>query len=310
MSYWINIVLQFFIFGFAGWCMEVILKYRQYHRFINRGFLTGPILPIYGFGVILITLVVGRLTSVESGVMTTFAISLVICGLVEYLTSFVLEKIFHARWWDYSQKPMNLHGRVWIGNLVLFGLAGVAIIHIVNPVLFPALDRIPLNTRKVTALVLLAIFAADLVISCFVLKLVKVGIDSSEADNTEEISKEVRQLLTNRSYFYSRFADAYPEVVYKTERVQARIAAVKAEAERLQQEAERRLDERKGKIAARLEPASMIRADLIGKQDALISMLYDEKTANDDMKQLKAEIDRQKDRLDHHTLARHPLGKH
>jgi uncharacterized membrane protein len=310
MSYWINIVLQFFIFGFAGWCMEVILKYRQYHRFINRGFLTGPILPIYGFGVILITLVVGRLTSVESGVMTTFAISLVICGLVEYLTSFVLEKIFHARWWDYSQKPMNLHGRVWIGNLVLFGLAGVAIIHIVNPVLFPALDRIPLNTRKVTAVVLLAIFAADLVISCFVLKLVKVGIDSSEADNTEEISKEVRQLLTNRSYFYSRFADAYPEVVYKTERVQARIAAVKAEAERLQQEAERRLDERKGKIAARLEPASMIRADLIGKQDALISMLYDEKTANDDMKQLKAEIDRQKDRLDHHTLARHPLGKH
>jgi uncharacterized membrane protein len=310
MSYWINIVLQFFIFGFAGWCMEVILKYRQYHRFINRGFLTGPILPIYGFGVILITLVVGRLTSVESGVMTTFAISLVICGLVEYLTSFVLEKIFHARWWDYSQKPMNLHGRVWIGNLVLFGLAGVAIIHIVNPVLFPALDRIPLNTRKVTALVLLAIFAADLVISCFVLKLVKVGIDSSEADNTEEISKEVRQLLTNRSYFYSRFADAYPEVVYKTERVQARIAAVKAEAERLQQEAERRLDERKGKIAARLEPASMIRADLIGKQDALISMLYDEKTANDDMKQLKAEIDRQKDRLDHHTLAKHPLGKH
>ena len=310
MSYWINIVLQFFIFGFAGWCMEVILKYRQYHRFINRGFLTGPILPIYGFGVILITLVVGRLTSVESGVMTTFAISLVICGLVEYLTSFVLEKIFHARWWDYSQKPMNLHGRVWIGNLVLFGLAGVAIIHIVNPALFPALDRIPLNTRKVTAVVLLAIFAADLVISCFVLKLVKVGIDSSEADNTEEISKEVRQLLTNRSYFYSRFADAYPEVVYKTERVQARIAAVKAEAERLQQEAERRLDERKGKIAARLEPASMIRADLIGKQDALISMLYDEKTANDDMKQLKAEIDRQKDRLDHHTLARHPLGKH
>ena len=310
MSYWINIVLQFFIFGFAGWCMEVILKYRQYHRFINRGFLTGPILPIYGFGVILITLVVGRLTSVESGAMTTFAISLVICGLVESLTSFVLEKIFHARWWDYSQKPMNLHGRVWIGNLVLFGLAGVAIIHIVNPVLFPALDRIPLNTRKVTALVLLAIFAADLVISCFVLKLVKVGIDSSEADNTEEISKEVRQLLTNRSYFYSRFADAYPEVVYKTERVQARIAAVKAEAERLQQEAERRLDERKGKIAARLEPPSMIRADLIGKQDALISMLYDEKTANDDMKQLKAEIDRQKDRLDHHTLARHPLGKH
>ena len=306
----VNLILLFFAYAFLGWCIEVTLKYFQFHRFINRGFLTGPWLPIYGSGAALITIAVKGLSPLEFSVGTTFVISFILCGVIEYLTSFFLEKRFHARWWDYSQKPMNLHGRVWIGNLVLFGLAGVAIIHIVNPVLFPALDRIPLNTRKVTAVVLLAIFAADLVISCFVLKLVKVGIDSSEADNTEEISKEVRQLLTNRSYFYSRFADAYPEVVYKTERVQARIAAVKAEAERLQQEAERRLDERKGKIAARLEPASMIRADLIGKQDALISMLYDEKTANDDMKQLKAEIDRQKNRLDHHTLARHPLGKH
>ena len=309
MSYWINIVLQFFIFGFAGWCMEVILKYRQFHRFINRGFLTGPILPIYGFGVVLITVVVGNLASVESGVVATFALSLLICGVVEYLTSYVLEKIFHARWWDYSQKPMNLNGRVWIGNLALFGLAGVAIIHIVNPVLFPALDRIPLNTRKVVAAVLLAILAADFVISWFVLKLVKTGVDSSQADNTEQISREVRQLLTNRSYFYSRFADAYPEVVYKTERVQARIAAVKAEAERMQQEAERRFEERKSRFAEKLEPSSLIRADLVEKQDALIAMLYDESSADGDMKHLKAEIDRQKERLEHHGFIKRPHGK-
>ncbi|MDO4865569.1 MAG: putative ABC transporter permease [Clostridia bacterium] len=309
MAYWINIILQFFIFGLAGWCMEVILKYRQFHRFINRGFLTGPILPIYGFGVILITVVVGNLASVESGIVMTFALSLVICGIVEYLTSFVLEKIFHARWWDYSQKPMNLHGRVWIGNLVLFGLAGVAIIHIVNPFLFNALDRVPINVRKATALVLLAVLAADYVISYFVLKLVKVGVDSSEADNTEEISKEVRQLLTNRSYFYRRFSDAYPEVVYRTERVQARIAAVKAEAERMQKEAERRFEAQKDKVADRLEPAYLIRADLIGKQDALIAMLYDEHSASDDMKQLKAEIERQKGRLEKHVLVKYPLGR-
>ena len=55
MEYWVNILLLFFIYGFAGWCMEVILKYRQFHRFINRGFLTGPLLPIYGSGTVLIT---------------------------------------------------------------------------------------------------------------------------------------------------------------------------------------------------------------------------------------------------------------
>lgn len=192
---------------------------------------------------------------------------------------------------------------------MLFGLAGVAIIHIVNPILFPALDRIPLKTRKVTAVVLLAILAADFVMSCFVLKLVKTSVDSSEADNTEEISKEVRQLLTNRSYFYSRFADAYPEVIYKTERVKARLAAVKAEAERMHREAEERLNEQKGKFVTKHEPVNLIRADLIEKQDKLIAILYDETSASGEIKQLKDEIDRQKDRLNHHNPVKHPLGK-
>ena len=309
MEHWINIVLLFFVYAFAGWCMEVILKYRQYHRFINRGFLTGPLCPIYGCGAVLITLVIGNLASVESGLVMTFALSFVICGAVEYLTSLVLEKIFHARWWDYSQKPMNLHGRIWIGNLILFGLAGIAIIHLLNPAIYRVFERVPLATREVLATVLLAILAADFVISYFVLKLVKVGVDSSEADNTEEISKEVRQLLTNRSYFYKRFSDAYPEVIYRTERVQARLAAVKAEAERVRAEAERRLDAQAEKVAASLEPVHRIRAELIGKQDALIGMLYDENSASDEMKRLKSEIDRQKKRLENHAFVRHPYGK-
>ena len=308
-EYWINIILLFFVYAFAGWCIEVSLKYIQYHRFINRGFLTGPVCPIYGCGAVLITVVIGNLASVESGLVMTFALSFVICGVVEYLTSLVLEKIFHARWWDYSQKPMNLHGRVWIGNLLLFGIGGVAIIHILNPAIYKVLGLIPLKTREIIMTALLVIIAADFVISYFVLKLVKVGVDSSEADNTEEISKEVRQLLTNKSYFHKRFADAYPEVVYKTERVQARMAAIKAETERMRQEAEKHLEAQAGKVAASLEPVHLIRADLIGKQDELISMLYDENTASSEMKTLKSEIDRQKKRLESHALVKYPYGK-
>ena len=309
MEYWINIILLFFIYAFAGWCMEVILKYRQYHRFINRGFLTGPLCPIYGCGTVLITIVIGSLTGVESGLIMTFTLSFVICGVVEYLTSLILEKIFHARWWDYSEKPMNLQGRVWIGNLLLFGLAGVGIIHILNPAFYKLFSLLPVKARGIIAIILLVILAADFVVSYFVLKLVKVGVDSSEADNTEEISKEVRQLLTNKSYFYSRFAEAYPEVVYKTDRVQAKIAAVKAEAERIHKEAEERLNAQAEKVAASLEPVHLIRAELIGKQDELISMLYDELSASDEMKKLKAEIDRQKSRLENHAFVRRPYGK-
>ena len=290
-------------------CMEVALKYRQYHRFINRGFLTGPVCPIYGCGAVLITVVIGSLASVESGLVMTFSLSFVICGVVEYLTSLVLEKIFHARWWDYSTKPMNLHGRVWIGNLLLFGLAGLGIIHLLNPAIYRLFGLVSLGAREGIASVLVVILGADFVISYFVLKLVKIGVDSSEADNTEEISKEVRQLLTNRSYFYSRFADAYPEVVYRTERVQARIAEIKAETERLRQEAEKRREERTEKIAASLEPVYKIRTELIGKQDALITMLYDESTASETIRKLKTEIDRQKERLESRTFVKYPYGK-
>ena len=311
MEYWVNVILLFFIYGFAGWCMEVILKYRQYHRFINRGFLTGPLLPIYGGGAVLITVIIGRLTSLESGFVMTFALSFVICGLVEYLTSLILEKIFHARWWDYSQKPMNLHGRIWIGNLILFGLAGVAIIHLLNPgLIYPLLNSFSLLVREAVTSFLLLVFAADCVVSFFVLKLVKRGIDSSEADNTEEISKEVRHILTNKSYFYSRFADAYPDVVYKTERVQARLAAVKAEAERMHKEAEKRLEAQAEKVAASLEPVHLIRADLIGAQNDLIALLYDEQNATEEMKKLKAEIERLEDRLEAHAFVKYPTGRH
>ena len=309
MEYWVNVVLLFFVYGFAGWCMEVILKYRQYHRFINRGFLTGPICPIYGCGAVLITVVIGNLAGIESGLVMTFALSFVICGVVEYFTGLILEKIFHARWWDYSTKPMNLHGRIWIGNLFLFGIGGVAIIHILNPAIYKIFGLVSLRAREIIMTVLLVVIAVDFVISYFVLKLVKVGVDSSEADNTEEISKEVRALLTNKSYFYSRFADAYPEVVYKTERVQARLAAIKAETERMRQEAEKHLEAQAEKVAAGLEPVHIIRAELIGKQDELIAMLYDEQTASNEMKVLKAEIDRQKERLEKHAFVKHPYGK-
>ena len=140
MDYAIDLILLFFAYSLLGWCIEVTLKYIQFHRFINRGFLTGPICPIYGSGAALITLIVGGLSRLESGYGTTFALSFLICGAVEYLTSYCMEKRFHARWWDYSQKPMNLNGRVWIGNLVLFGLGGIAIIHIINPLVYRVLD--------------------------------------------------------------------------------------------------------------------------------------------------------------------------
>ena len=121
-----QLIVLFFVFSVLGWMMEVTLKYIQYHRFINRGFLIGPYCPIYGSGVVLVTVLVGGLIGIRGGTPgEIFLAGFFICGGLEYFISWYMEKAFHARWWDYSRKPMNLNGRVWIGNLMLFGLASM-----------------------------------------------------------------------------------------------------------------------------------------------------------------------------------------
>ena len=287
----INLILLFFAYAFIGWCIEVTLKYFQFHRFINRGFLTGPWLPIYGSGAALITIAVNGLSPLESSVGTTFVVSFILCGIIEYMTSFVLEKRFHARWWDYSQKPMNLHGRVWIGNLILFGLGGVLIVELFNPLLFRHFGLINIRMREILAIALSCVFVADYVMSHFVLKLVKSGVESSEADDTEAINKEIHLLLHDRSFFHRRFAEAYPEVIYRTERIAARVEAVKAETERLRLEAEQRVAEVKHEVEVNLEPTVRIKNTIIEKQEALIDLLYQEDTASDEIRTLKREVD-------------------
>lgn len=293
----VDMVLLFFAYSSLGWVIEVTLKYIQFHRFINRGFFTGPLLPIYGSGALMITLAIGDVSRFDSSYGTTFLVSFFLCGAIEYLASYFMEKRYHARWWDYSKKPMNLHGRIWIGNLMLFGLGGVAIIHIINPLLYRLMDGVSLTARMWLAGGLLAVFAADYVITHFVLKLIKTNVERSQADNTEQISREVRLLLGDRSYFYRRFADAYPDVIYRTERISARMAQIKAETERLRREAEARIESGREQLAATLEPAGAIKNAVIERQTELIDMLYSENRATEAMKKLKEEIDGNLNRL-------------
>ena len=283
----INLVLLFFAYAFLGWCIEVTLKYFQFHRFINRGFLTGPWLPIYGSGAALITVVIKGLAPLEFSVGTTFAVSFLLCGFLE-------EKRFHARWWDYSQKPMNLHGRVWIGNLILFGLGGVVIVDLINPLLLRLSEHMSFPLREIIALSLSVVFVADYVMSHFVLKLVKTSVELSEADDTEAISKEVRLLLSDRSVFHRRFAEAYPEVIYKTERIAKRMEEIRLETERLRQEAEERVAQMRLEVAENLEPTRSVKNEIIEKQDALIRLLYREEDASPEIRELKQEVELKK----------------
>lgn len=293
MNYFVNLLLLFFIYSFVGWCIEVTLKFFQYHRFINRGFLNGPCLPIYGGGCVLVTAAIDGLTLIlgfEYSIISVFAVSFILCGTLEYLVSLILEKRFHARWWDYSNKPMNLNGRVWIGNLLLFGAGGAIVVKLVNPLLYKLFALVSLPVRGYISIGLSVLIIADYLVSHFVLKLVKDSVEKSEADNTEAISKEVKKMMNDKNLFAKRFANAYPDVIYRTEKVKARRAAVKAQAERFRKEAEQFLSDA-------LEPTTQIRNNVIRSQDKLIAKLYSESSADAESKKLKKEIDSEMERL-------------
>lgn len=211
MQLFYEFVIMAFIFSILGWMMEVTLKYIQYHRFIDRGFLIGPYCPIYGFGVVGVTILVGGLIGWKGTILETFMAGSVICGFLEYMTSFYMEKMFHARWWDYSTKPMNLNGRIWIGNLILFGIASVVIVRFIAPHYFEFIDKIDPVLLSVLAWIILIFMSADYVLSHILMNIVKKEIDNTSGDNTEEISLRMHELLKNRNLLQRRIYQAYPD---------------------------------------------------------------------------------------------------
>ena len=211
MQLFYEFVIMAFIFSILGWLMEVTLKYIQYHRFIDRGFLIGPYCPIYGFGVVAVTILVGGLIGWKGTILETFMAGFVICGFLEYMTSFYMEKMFHARWWDYSTKPMNLNGRIWIGNLILFGIASVVIVRFIAPHYFEFINKIDPSILNILAWTILVVMSADYVLSHVLMNIVKKEIDNTSGDNTEEISLRMHELLKNRSLLQRRIYQAYPD---------------------------------------------------------------------------------------------------
>ena len=300
----------FFIYSFMGWVTEVVLKYFQYKRFINRGFLIGPYCPIYGTGAVIVTLGGNLLASVDRSWAMSFLIAFVLCGTLEYMTSYILEKHFHARWWDYSQKPMNLHGRVWIGNLILFGLGGMAIIKILNPRLLDLASLMdPLFFTSLLTVVSL-LFVADVIMSSFIMSLLKRGVEESRSDKSEEIAAEVRYLLENRSVFHKRILDAYPELTFRTERVKARLERIRNEGEAMRHLAEEKveaLEERAREAASKnLTTIWSLQREIIEKQDALIDSLKSG-ADQDALKELEAAIQEDKDILENRERLLHLL---
>ena len=181
--------MMFIIYAIAGWIMECTLGVIQKHRFVNRGFLIGPYCPIYGVGVVIVHLLLNRFAN---NIVVLFILATLICGTLEYLTSYFMEKIFHARWWDYTQRKFNINGRVCLETLIPFGVLCTAIISLLNPWILDKLHMIPENILNYISIVLFIIYIADSCISFNIILRFK-NFSKQEKDNTEEITKKVRE---------------------------------------------------------------------------------------------------------------------
>lgn len=159
----------FLVYAFLGWCAEVAYAAVHNGKFVNRGFLNGPVCPIYGVGMLV---VVTLLWGLRHNLILLFLGSAGLTTTLEYATGLILERFFHDKWWDYSDKPFNVKGYICLEFTVLWGLAAAFVVGAVHPFVFMIINKTPFVFGVILMSVLLAVFVTDLAIT--VTELVKL----------------------------------------------------------------------------------------------------------------------------------------
>ena len=153
--------LWLMIYSVIGWVYESTICSIGQRKLINRGFLNGPYCPIYGTGAVLVLLVLGR---IQNPVLLFFAGAVLTCSL-EYLTSWLMEKLFHARWWDYSKRKFNIGGRVCLIGAIVFGAFSVVLILVLHPFIKSLTDRLTAPALNIICAMLFVGIVSDLIVT-------------------------------------------------------------------------------------------------------------------------------------------------
>lgn len=181
-----NVVLMFFIYAFLGWCAEVAFAACKNGRFVNRGFLNGPICPIYGFGLIGVVLM---LEPMKGDLLMLYIGSFLLTSLIELITGFLLEKLFHAKWWDYSRMPLNIGGYVCLLFSLIWGAACLGIVEWIHPLISDMVERLP----NVLVIVMDVVFVLTLFVD-LTATLASIRKLSDRLEKLTEIAAEIHRL--------------------------------------------------------------------------------------------------------------------
>ena len=246
-----NYFLLALCYAFGGWICEEITCSISEKKLVDRGFLIGPVCPIYGWGGLFITLALTRFSQYP---VVVFVMAVFLCAILEYSTSYFMEKIFKARWWDYSDKKFNINGRICLETLFPFGILGLVVIYVLNPILAKCFSNVESNVLIIIACVLAGILILDTIVSFHVVSKVtetakKIRRENTK-DNTNEITAKVREEL-KESAISNRLLNAFPKwqaIKVKVKKaVKERTTKIENKAKAVQKEA--------GKIAKKSEEA-------------------------------------------------------
>lgn len=152
----------FTVYAFLGWCTEVVFQAASHGKFINRGFLNGPVCPIYGFGVLIVLAV---LMPLKDNFFALFFGSVVLTSALEFITGFILERFFHDKWWDYSKEPFNIKGYICLRFSLAWGVACVVVVDTIHPMIMYIVGVLPVELGTVLVSVFIGVMTADAVVS-------------------------------------------------------------------------------------------------------------------------------------------------
>ncbi|SHI96977.1 Uncharacterized membrane protein [Clostridium cavendishii DSM 21758] len=175
------IIFFFFIYSFLGWIAEICYAYHNRKVFVNRGFLFGPICPIYGGSLVCIIVLTN---SVKDNIFLLFLFATIITSFLEYVTGFFLEKVFKSKWWDYTEDPFNLHGRICLHFSIMWGIATTILIKIIHPIINYAISLLSIETSNIILVIILSILMIDLIFTLkSLIKLKPIIIELSKITN-------------------------------------------------------------------------------------------------------------------------------
>ncbi|MGN0468474.1 MAG: hypothetical protein ACI4GY_07110 [Acutalibacteraceae bacterium] len=159
MINFLRFVLIFFFYSAAGWAVESTYCSIGEKRFINRGFLTGPMCPIYGTGALVMT--VFLYNPFYDRPLLVFLLGMLLCDIVEYITSFLMETLFHSRWWDYTYEFLNIRGRICLKHTLYWGVASVGFVYVIHPHIDKIISKFSDNLIIGITSAVLVVFAVD-----------------------------------------------------------------------------------------------------------------------------------------------------